>query len=332
MTSFFPQRHNGSTARHLRTLLALSAGLLAPAMWLAATSAKAADCATLVGTFNAAAEAGREKEAQVAIDQVAVDTACSGLQTQMQRRLSALRLTFVQGQMAKDKPLKTYETVLLAAEKPQVLWQASATLAELRFGARAFGEAALVFDRAIEIVKNEALTPVAPAPDEIQRLLDRAAQARLLAANQQAGKGSKDGFVQTAANTAGGLGGVYSPVVRGIVPRAVPMPITFDYRSADLTPVGLLAVQELLRAIQEQQPAKLRVIGHTDPKGTPEYNLKLSKARAEAVATYLRSNGVVAAIETDGVGANEPLQVDASTGLSADDLNALNRRVEWRRE
>ena len=329
MLTLTQQRPSGQA---LRALCALSVGLILPLAPVALQSAHAASCASLVESFNAAAEAGKEREAQAAIDQVAGDSSCTGLQTQMQRRLAALRLTYVQGQMAKDKPLKSYESVLIAAEKPQVLWQASATLAELRFGTRAFADAAVIFDRAIEIVKDEMLTPTSPGAEEIQRLLDRSAQARLLAANQQTGKGGKDEFVQTAANTAGSLGGAYSPVVRGIVPRAVPIPITFEYRSAELTPVGLLAAKELLRALQEQQPEKLRVIGHTDPKGGSEYNLKLSKARAETVAAFLRSNGITAAIATEGVGADDPLKVETSTGLSEDDLNAMNRRVEWRRE
>ena len=328
MRNFPLRRTHRLPARRLRdvlTLASLSLCLIAPASY-------AASCPALVATFNAAAEAGRDKEAEAAIDKAANDPVCAGLQAQMQRRLAALRLTAVQKAMEQNKPVASYESALLAAEKPQLLWQASATLAEVRFNERAFVEAAQAFDRAIEIVKSETLTPTAPQPEDIQRLLDRGSEARLLAANQQGTKGGKNQFVQTAANGAGSLGGVYSPTVRGIVPRAVPIPITFEYRSADLTPVGVQAATELLRAIREQQPEKVRVVGHTDPRGASDFNLKLSKARAEAVAAFLRDNGVAVPIEAEGVGAAEPVRVDANAGLSPDDINALSRRVEWRRE
>ena len=328
MRDFPLQRPGLLPARRLRNLLAV----MGISMVFAAPVAQAANCPTLVATFNAAAEAGRDKEAETAIDKVANDPVCAGLRSQMQRRLAALRLTAVQNAMTQNKPVESFESALLAAEKPQLLWQASATLGEVRFNQRAFVEAAQAFDRAIEIVKSETLTPTAPQPEDIQRLLDRGSEARLLAANQQGGKGGKSQFVQTAANGAGALGGVYSPMVRGIVPRAIPIPITFEYRSAELTPVGVQAATELLRAIREQQPEKVRVVGHTDPRGGPDFNLKLSKARADAVAAFLRDNGVTVPIEAEGVGAAEPVTIDANVGLSPDDINALSRRVEWRRE
>lgn len=292
---------------------------------------EAPSCSALVERFNAAIDAGREFDAYKASEESLASPECSAFRMPMLRRLSAYRLNDAQTLMARGRPVEEYENSLAAAESAQVLWQASATLAEVRFGARRFAEAAQAYDRAIEIVKSETLTPNSPSPGEIQSLMDRAAQARLLAANEAPAKG-KQQFVQTAANTAGGLGGVYSPLVRGIVPRAVPTSITFEYRSADLTPVGEQAARELLRAIIEQKPQKVRVVGHTDPRGGVEYNLKLSKARAESVAQFLRANGVTAPIETEGVGSAEPMKINGSAGLSQDDINALNRRVEWRRE
>jgi outer membrane protein OmpA-like peptidoglycan-associated protein len=67
-------------------------------------------------------------------------------------------------------------------------------------------------------------------------------------------------------------------------------------------------------------------------RGGAEYNLKLSEERAQTVAAFLRLNGINIPIEASGVGANEALKVDDSAGLTQDDIYALNRRVEWRRE
>ena len=74
------------------------------------------------------------------------------------------------------------------------------------------------------------------------------------------------------------------------------------------------------------------MIGHTDVRGGAEHNMKLSNERAQIVAAFLRQSGVKIPVEAAGVGANEPLHVEDSAGLTQDDIYALNRRVEWRRE
>lgn len=319
----------GHAAVRLAALGIAAIGLAAaPA---AAQNEQGASCAPLVERFNTAIDQGREFDAYRASEESLATPECTAFRMPMLRRLAAWRLNEAQTLMARGRPVEEYENALVTAETSQVLWQASATLAEVRFGERRFAEAAQAYDRAIEIVKSETLTPATPSPAEIQSLLDRAAQARLLAANE-APKPGREQTVKTAAAATGALGGVFSPLVRGIAPRAVPMPITFDYRSATLTPVGEYAARELLRAIMEQRPNKVRIIGHTDARGGADYNLKLSKQRAEAVADFLRKNGLAVPVETEGVGFNEPMKVGAASGLSQDDIFALNRRVEWRRE
>lgn len=296
------------------------------------TAARAADCAQLVDEFNRAADAGREAEAQQLTDLIAMDAQCGRFQIVVQRRLAAFRLAAVQYLMARGRPTTDYERLLTDAERSEVLWQASATMGEVRFGQRRFVDAAMAFDRAIEIVKNETRTPAVPSKFEIEGLVDRAGQARLLAANL-ASANENGGFVRTARDQRDGrLGGIYSPSVRGIVPRAIPVPITFDYAKTSFTGVGKEAAQELLSAIKEQHPGRIMLVGHTDVRGSAETNMTLSNARAEAVAAFLRENGVDASVETVGKGANEPIKLSDTSGLTQEDIYALNRRVEWRRE
>lgn len=295
-----------------------------------ASSAFAADCEAMVAEFNSAVDAGRESDAQALIDNIATDADCGRFQIPAQRRLAAFRLSSAHALMARGRPQAEYARPLQEAEKPGVLWQASATLADVRFGERRFVDAAQAFDRAIEIVKNESLTPTPPSKFEIQELIERAGQSRLLAANAKPGK---EGFVKTARNDRDGkLGGVYSPSVRGVVPRAIPVPITFEYAKTDFTGVGEEAAQELLTAVKEQHPSRMILVGHTDVRGGAENNMKLSEARAEAVAKFLREHGVDAQIETEGKGSAEPMNLTDTSGLSQDDIFSLNRRVEWRRE
>jgi outer membrane protein OmpA-like peptidoglycan-associated protein len=289
------------------------------------------DCAQLVDKFNRAIDGGRETEAQQLVDRIATDAQCGRFQSAVQRRLAAFRLYAAQSLMARGRPAADYERLLVEAERPQVLWQASATLGDVRFGQRQFVEAAQAYDRAIEIVKNEALTPTAPSKFDIDGLFDRAGQARLLAANAPTEKGAK--FVKTARNQRDGkLGGLYSPSVRGIVPRAIPIPITFEFAKTSFTNVGELAARELVTAIKEQQPSRIVLVGHTDVRGSEQLNMKLSHDRAEAVANLLRESGIEAKVDTIGKGSTEPMRLTDTSGLSQDDIYSLNRRVEWRRE
>jgi outer membrane protein OmpA-like peptidoglycan-associated protein len=84
--------------------------------------------------------------------------------------------------------------------------------------------------------------------------------------------------------------------------------------------------------LQEQKPSKVLLVGHTDVRGTAEFNMKLSHDRAAAVASFLQENGLPTLVETDGKGANEPIHLSDTSGLTEEDIYALNRRVEWRRE
>jgi outer membrane protein OmpA-like peptidoglycan-associated protein len=294
--------------------------------------ARAADCPQAVEEFNRAVDAGREADAQQLVDRIAMDAQCGRFQIAVQRRLAAFRLAAVQFLMARGRPSGDYERLLTDAERSEVLWQASATMGEVRFGERRFVDAAMAFDRAIEIVKNETRTPSAPSKFEIEGLVDRAGQARLLAANL-ASVSENGGFVRTARDQRDGrLGGIYSPSVRGVIPRAIPVPITFDYAKTSFTSVGKEAAQELLSAIKEQHPDRITLVGHTDVRGSAETNMTLSNGRAEAVAAFLRENGIDASVETVGKGANEPIKLNDTSGLTQEDIYALNRRVEWRRE
>src|SRR3979411_198697 len=98
--------------------------------------ARAADCAQLVDEFNRAVDAGREAEAQLLTDRIAMDAQCGRFQIAVQRRLAAFRLAAVQFLMARGRPSADYERLLTDAERSEVLWQASAARGEGRFCAR----------------------------------------------------------------------------------------------------------------------------------------------------------------------------------------------------
>ncbi|MEC4718657.1 OmpA family protein [Noviherbaspirillum sp. CPCC 100848] len=51
---------------------------------------------------------------------------------------------------------------------------------------------------------------------------------------------------------------------------------------------------------------RMKIRGHTDRLGAPQYNRRLSERRANAVANYLRNKVDFAKIETFGLGAAQP--------------------------
>ncbi|PDS81336.1 DUF4384 domain-containing protein [Rhizobium sp. L43] len=289
-------------------------------------------CTALLDKLNTAVAAKDIPAAASEADAIAVSADCGQFQINAQRRVAALRLTAAQEMMADNKPVADYEPLLVAADSPQVLWQASATLGEIYFSARRFADAAADYQQAIEIIKNETRTPKAPPAETISDLIQRAAQARILAANPTSDNPQGSFVPAEKDHRSGVLGGIYSENVRGIVPVSIPVPITFDFDKSSFTSIGTEAAEELLEALKEQKPGRIILVGHTDRRGGDDYNQKLSERRAQAVADFLKSHGIDATIDAEGRGASEPVDVTATANLTEDDVDALNRRVEWRRE
>ncbi|HLR16600.1 MAG TPA: OmpA family protein [Alcanivoracaceae bacterium] len=87
----------------------------------------------------------------------------------------------------------------------------------------------------------------------------------------------------------------------------------FAFDSATLSDqAGRQSLDELAREIRASNVAieTIRVIGHTDRLGNPNYNQKLSEERAATVSTYLRAKGLPNKIETLGMGAKLPVTTD----------------------
>lgn len=102
--------------------------------------------------------------------------------------------------------------------------------------------------------------------------------------------------------------------------------ILFDSGSANIQPQSLGIVRQISQVLMQDENIKLTILGHTDADGADEANLKLSKARAEAVKNALVTIYSISAerLETDGKGESTPVG-DNSTP----DGKAQNRRVEF---
>jgi outer membrane protein OmpA-like peptidoglycan-associated protein len=101
--------------------------------------------------------------------------------------------------------------------------------------------------------------------------------------------------------------------------------IYFDSDSDQLKPESDPTLNEIAKALQADAALRVYVVGHTDNKGTLEYNEDLSKRRALAVVNELSSKHDIARDRMIPIGAG--LIAPVATNKT-EDGRALNRRVE----
>src|SRR5689334_8568814 len=68
--------------------------------------------------------------------------------------------------------------------------------------------------------------------------------------------------------------------------------IHFEYNKDKIRPESFPVLDAVVEALQKNQQIKIEVQGHTDNKGTANYNKNLSDRRAASVMKYLVSHGV----------------------------------------
>ena len=100
--------------------------------------------------------------------------------------------------------------------------------------------------------------------------------------------------------------------------------IKFDVDAATISDKNIPELDTVAQIMQENKTLKVKVTGHTDNKGSSEYNQKLSKQRANAVAEILIQKGVPEnRIQTFGKGDQDPIESNET-----EKGRAQNRRVE----
>jgi OOP family OmpA-OmpF porin len=83
---------------------------------------------------------------------------------------------------------------------------------------------------------------------------------------------------------------------------------TFEFDKAVLTPVGRTHIDDVMQQLKSNgfRARSIVIVGYTDPLGKPDYNQRLSVARANAMRDYMVSQGVPAGvIQTEGRGETE---------------------------
>lgn len=132
------------------------------------------------------------------------------------------------------------------------------------------------------------------------------------------------------ASTTGATGSEISSSALGAEQRAIEelkqlgMVLLFDYDRADIRPEYVPVVAAHAKFLNGNGNRKVRLEGHSDERGSREYNIGLGERRAQAVRRTLLLQGVTEAqITTVSYGEERP----AAQG-SDESAYAKNRRVE----
>lgn len=101
--------------------------------------------------------------------------------------------------------------------------------------------------------------------------------------------------------------------------------VPFGYNSDALTPQAEAVLKPLGEALKDPRLAKARFLigGHTDAKGSDDYNQNLSERRARSVQTHLVANFGIDPARVRSMGFGERSLADA-----AQPEDGVNRRVE----
>jgi OOP family OmpA-OmpF porin len=102
--------------------------------------------------------------------------------------------------------------------------------------------------------------------------------------------------------------------------------VLFDVNRATIKPEAAEVLLRVANFLRKNQQYTVEIQGNTDSTGPLAWNMKLSAMRAEAVKSYLVTNGVAAGrLTTKGFGPNEPLAPNNTA-----EGRAKNRRVDFK--
>lgn len=101
--------------------------------------------------------------------------------------------------------------------------------------------------------------------------------------------------------------------------------IYFDFDKATLKSESFVELNKVVEFLKSNPTVEIEISGHTDSKGSDDYNLNLSQGRSQSVVDYIVSQGIDAfRLTAHGYGEGKPIDTnDTDTG------RANNRRVEF---
>jgi outer membrane protein OmpA-like peptidoglycan-associated protein len=102
--------------------------------------------------------------------------------------------------------------------------------------------------------------------------------------------------------------------------------IFYDFDRATLRPESVEELNRLIKLMKDIPSLKIELSSHTDNVGSDEYNMKLSKERAQSVVSFLEASGIAAdRLVAKGYGETQPI-----TTNTTEEGRQANRRTEFK--
>ena len=163
-----------------------------------------------------------------------------------------------------------------------------------------------------EVVPPPAPAPVAPAP-VAPRVNQDSINAARAAADAAAAKAAADAEARRRA--------AEMESVRSMISAKV----FFDYDKDDIRDDAKATLDAKVGILNANTAVRLRIAGHTDSRGSDEYNLALGQRRAASIQRYLVGRGINASrFETVSFGKERPVAQGENEGAWSQ-----NRRGEF---
>jgi peptidoglycan-associated lipoprotein len=128
----------------------------------------------------------------------------------------------------------------------------------------------------------------------------------------------------TACSSTCGVDGNIKPGTPEDFAANVPTKVYFDFDRSDLSDAAKKRISAQACWLKTYSGARVTVEGHTDVRGTNEYNMALGSARANSTTAELESNGVTKDRITTVSYGKERLETTGTT----EEEHARNRRTE----
>jgi len=143
--------------------------------------------------------------------------------------------------------------------------------------------------------------------------------------------GSAEGYLNATDSIAADDNSL-SPFSRDLYLQPIEVGITvrlkniyFDFDKTTLKTESFTELDKVVDFLRQNRSVEIEISGHTDNKGSDEYNLNLSQGRSQSVVDYLTGQGIESfRLTAHGYGEGKPIDTN-----DTDDGRANNRRVEF---
>lgn len=123
-----------------------------------------------------------------------------------------------------------------------------------------------------------------------------------------------------------------TPVIKDLYLQPIEIGLTvrlkniyFDFDKTTLKKESFVELNKVVDFLKGNPTVEIEISGHTDSKGSDDYNMNLSQGRSQSVVDYIVSQGIDSSrLTAHGYGETKPIDTN-----DTDDGRANNRRVEF---